>query len=95
VLAAGHLLRKLLSLNLIGASVFLLLVAIGKAGGGEAARLDPVPQAMVLTGLIVAVSSTAFALSLMLALYRRSGRADLDEPVEVVTPAGREVGGGG
>jgi multicomponent Na+:H+ antiporter subunit C len=75
VLVAGHLLRKLLALNLLGASVFLLLVSVGSRGGGA---LDPVPQALVLTGIVVAVSATAFALALMLALYRRSGSAELD-----------------
>jgi multisubunit Na+/H+ antiporter MnhC subunit len=33
---------------------------------------------MVLTGIVVAVSATGFALSLLLALYRATGGADLD-----------------
>jgi multicomponent Na+:H+ antiporter subunit C len=75
VLVAGHLMRKLLALNLMGVAVFLMLIAVGRRGEGG---LDPVPQAMVLTGIVVAVSATAFALALMLSLYRRTGRADLD-----------------
>jgi multicomponent Na+:H+ antiporter subunit C len=79
VLVAGHLLRKILALNVLGLAVFLLLVALGRRG---AAVLDPVPQALVLTGIVVAVSATAFAVSLLLALYRRSGSADLDAAEE-------------
>lgn len=75
VLTAGHLLRKLLALNLLGSAVFLLLVSQGRRA---IELLDPVPQAMVLTGIVVTVSATAFALALLLALYRRSGHADLD-----------------
>jgi multicomponent Na+:H+ antiporter subunit C len=75
VLIATHLLRKLLALNLMGGAVFLLLVALGGRGDGP---LDPVPQTLVLTGIVVAVSATAFALALMLALYRKSGSAELD-----------------
>lgn len=75
VLVAAHLLRKLLALHLLGMAVFLLLVTLGGRG---AAALDPVPQALVLTGIVVAVSATAFALALLLALYRRCGGADLD-----------------
>jgi multicomponent Na+:H+ antiporter subunit C len=75
VLVAGHLLRKILALNVLGMAVFLLLVTLGRPG---AEVLDPVPQALVLTGIVVAVSATAFALALLLALYRRSGSADLD-----------------
>lgn len=75
VLVAGHLLRKLLALNVLGVAVFLLLVAMGARGGGP---LDAVPQALVLTGIVVAVSATAFALALLVALYRRTGSAELD-----------------
>jgi multicomponent Na+:H+ antiporter subunit C len=75
VLVAGHLLRKLLALNLMSVAVFLLLVTVGRRGNQA---LDPVPQAMVLTGIVVAVSMTAFALSLLLAMYRKTGDASLD-----------------
>src|ERR687892_1195585 len=59
---SGHLLRKILGLNIMSSGVFLLLVA-------PADRLierapDPVPHAMVLTGIVVAVSATALALAL-------------------------------
>lgn len=76
VLVAGHLLRKLLALNLLGTAVFLMMVVLGRRAG---AAPDPVSQAMVLTGIVVAVSATAFGLALMLALYRRSGAAALDD----------------
>jgi multicomponent Na+:H+ antiporter subunit C len=79
VLVAGHLMRKLLALNLIGVAAFLMLITVGRRGEGA---MDPVPQAMVLTGIVVAVSATAFALALMLALYRRTGGASLDVPDE-------------
>lgn len=76
VLVAGHLLRKLIALNLLGAAVFLLMVVLGGRADGAP---DPVSQAMVLTGIVVAVSASAFGLALMLALYRRSGEATLDD----------------
>ena len=75
VLVAEHVLRKILALNLLGSAVFLLLVVFGRRGEGP---LDPLPQALVLTGMVVAVATTALALALMLALYQRSGAADLD-----------------
>jgi multicomponent Na+:H+ antiporter subunit C len=84
VLIAEHVLRKLLALNLLGSAVFLLLVVFGGRGGGP---LDPVPQALVLTGMVVAVATTALALAIVLALYRRAGSADLDADDD--TDAGR------
>lgn len=75
LLLARHVLRKLLALNLMGGAVFLLLITLG--GGAEGAP-DPVPQAMVLTGIVIAVSATAFALALLVRLYQVTGRATLD-----------------
>ena len=56
------LLPRLLALNVCGAGVFLIFIAIAYAGIESMA--DPVPQALVLTGIVVAVSATAMALAL-------------------------------
>jgi multicomponent Na+:H+ antiporter subunit C len=55
------LLRKLIAINIMGAGVFHLLVAI--AYRGIDSPPDPVPHALVLTGIVVAVSATALALA--------------------------------
>lgn len=52
--------RKIISLNVMGAGVFLTLIAL--AYRGEYLPTDPVPHALVLTGIVVAVSATALAL---------------------------------
>jgi multicomponent Na+:H+ antiporter subunit C len=75
LLLSEHVLRKLLALNLMGSGVFLLLVTLGAGEGAP----DPVPQAMVLTGIVVAVSATAFALSLLVRLYHETGSTSLEE----------------
>lgn len=72
-----HLLRKILSINVMGSGVFLVLVALARRDVGEPP--DPVPLAMVITGIVVAVSSTALALRLMLELNAATGRAELVE----------------
>jgi multicomponent Na+:H+ antiporter subunit C len=76
LLIAAHILRKLLALNLMGSAVFLLLVSLGRGEEGP----DPVPQALVLTGIVVAVSATAFALALLVRMYRETGSASLESP---------------
>jgi multicomponent Na+:H+ antiporter subunit C len=60
-----ELLARVVALNVSGAGVFLILVAIAYREAGQ--PVDPIPQALVLTGLVVAVSATALAL----ALHRR------------------------
>lgn len=64
------LLRRVLALNVMGAGVFLTLVAV--AYRGPELPPDPVPHALVLTGIVVAVSATALAL----ALNRRLAEGD-------------------
>ena len=73
----AHLLRKILALNIMGSGVFLVLVALARRAGE--AGPDPVPHAMVITGIVVAVSATALALTLMLRLHQASGRAELPD----------------
>lgn len=59
--ARTHLLRKILALNIAGSGVFLVFIALARRGAGA---VDPVPHAMVLTGIVVAVSATALALAI-------------------------------
>jgi multicomponent Na+:H+ antiporter subunit C len=62
LIACSHLLRKILAANIISSGVFLLLVATAYQGHGSS--VDPVPHAMVLTGIVVSISTTALALIL-------------------------------
>lgn len=56
----AHPLRKILAFNIMGSGAFLVLVGLGQRDGTP----DPVPQAMVLTGIVVAIAATALALAL-------------------------------
>jgi len=73
----SHLLRKILAINVMGSGVFLVLVALAARTRGAAP--DPVPHAMVITGIVVAVSATALALALMVRVRAETGRAELPE----------------
>lgn len=77
LIAEAHLLRKILAVNIMSSGVFLLLVGI--AGRHADLPPDPVPHAMVLTGIVVAVSATAFALVLLRQIFTETGAARLPE----------------
>ena len=64
----GQPLRKILAFNLMGSGTFLVLVGLAQRDGVA----DPVPQAMVLTGIVVAVAATALALALLRRLHELS-----------------------
>jgi multicomponent Na+:H+ antiporter subunit C len=71
-------LRKLLAFNLIGSGVFLVFGIVARRGAVAAFPFDPVPQAMVITGIVVAFAASALAVALMLRLAEESGRVTLD-----------------
>lgn len=62
LLVSQHFLRRLMAANVMASSVFLYLVVVA-TGRGETV-VDPVPQALVLTGIVIAVAITAFAVGL-------------------------------
>ena len=72
-LVGSSLLKRILAINVMGAGVFMLLVAV--AYRGPDLKPDPLPHALVLTGIVVAVSATAMAL----ALARRLDREQDDD----------------
>ena len=73
----AHLLRKILALNVMGSGIFMVLVALARRTGE--AQPDAVPHAMVITGIVVAVSATALALTLMLRVAAATGSAELHD----------------
>jgi multicomponent Na+:H+ antiporter subunit C len=70
-------LRKLVAFNVVGNGVFVLFGAIAHRGAGAGWGGDPVPQALLITGLVVAFSATALAVVLLLRLFAEAGSATL------------------
>ena len=70
-------LRKILAFNLIGSGVFLLFGIIARRGAASRFAADPVPQAMVITGIVVAFAASALAIALVLRLFDETGRVTL------------------
>jgi multicomponent Na+:H+ antiporter subunit C len=75
-------LRKILAFNLLGSGVFLVFGFISRRAAADGFPGDPVPQAMVITAIVVAFAATALAIALVLRLLAQTGRASLssDEP---------------
>ena len=59
LLVHPHPLRKLLGFNLLGSGVFLLFGIIARKGAAAGFAADPVPHALVITGIVVAFCATA------------------------------------
>lgn len=84
----SNLLKKLLGLNVMETAVFAFLVTAGAVESGNAPIMvegargpftNPLPQAMVITGIVVAVSVTAVALALIVQIHAHYGTIEVDE----------------
>lgn len=87
-----NLIKKIVGLNIMDTAVYIALTSSGYVNGRTAPIItdlsqpatveqfiNPVPTGLVLTGIVVSVSVTAFALALTLRLYRTYGTLYLDD----------------
>ena len=83
------LLRVVLGLGLVSHAVHLILLTSGRRGAlapvltpgaGVEGISDPLPQAFVLTAIVIAMAMTVYLFAAMAALARRGKRMDM-EPV--------------
>jgi len=91
VLLKKHLVKIVIGLSIIDAGVHLLFVAVGYIQNGTAPifspgyehaadkMVDPVPQALVLTAIVIGFAVTALALSLVIRLYKHHHTANIDQ----------------
>jgi multicomponent Na+:H+ antiporter subunit C len=84
--AQRHLLKRVIAFNVIGSGIFLLFGATGWRRPDLGA--DPVPQALIITGIVVALSATALLVALIVRHATLSGIAVLPEETPGNAPAG-------
>ena len=58
-------LLRILAFNLLGGGIFLVFGAVARRGAGAGFAGDPVPQAIILTGIVVAFAATTLAVALV------------------------------
>jgi multicomponent Na+:H+ antiporter subunit C len=87
MLTHSNLIKKIIGMNIMETAVFLFFISIGYIRGGNAPIIDsnvsgyinPLPSALILTGIVVGVSLAAFALTMTVKLYEYYGTVDTDE----------------
>ncbi|ACR80736.1 MULTISPECIES: sodium:proton antiporter [Kosmotoga] len=91
LLTQKNLVKMVVSLNIMDVGINLFIISLGYVDGGKAPILspwtpestlnfvDPLPQALVLTAIVIGVGITALALSLIIKIHRTYGSVDLDE----------------
>ena len=90
-----NLIKKIVSFNIMDSATFLMLASRGMIAGRTAAILtdggantalyvNPIPAGLVLTGIVVSVSVSAFSLALVQRIYGTYGTVDMRELLEVM-----------
>ncbi|MDQ7794052.1 MAG: cation:proton antiporter subunit C [bacterium] len=94
VLARSNLIKKIIGINIVQSATFLFFIASGNLRSGTppivepgvaATYVNPLPTALMLTGIVVSVSVTAFALALAVKLYGYYGTLDPDRIAQLRT----------
>jgi len=87
IVLCRNLIKKVIALNIINSALIILFIYLGSLSGKDAPILldqtgiivDPVPQALMLTAIVVGICVTALALSLVYKLYKAYGTLDIQE----------------
>lgn len=88
VLIKKNLIKMVIGLNIMEAATFFWVIAVSNNGGnipiyklGETNVMmnDPLPQALILTGIVISASTTAFLLTLIIELNKFTNCVDLDK----------------
>lgn len=78
-------LRKVLALNLTGNGVFLVGAVIAHRGAAAGMGGDPVPQALLITAIVVSFAASALAVGLMLRRFAQTGLNSLSADDDTVS----------
>ena len=66
-------LRKILAFNILGNGIFMICAVIARRGAGAGFGGDPVPQALLITAIVVAFAASALAVATLLRLHEETG----------------------
>ncbi|MFT5930051.1 MAG: multicomponent Na+:H+ antiporter subunit C [Oceanospirillaceae bacterium] len=87
IIAHGHLIKKIVGLNIFQTSVFIFYISLGKVDGGTAPiwqegiilYSNPLPHVLILTAIVVGIATTALGLALTVRIKEAYGSIDEDE----------------
>ena len=86
MLAHRNLFKKVIGLSLLNSAVVLLFILEGNRIGSQAPIIgegvtdivDPIPQALMLTAIVIGVCTTALSLALTVKLYKATNSLDIE-----------------
>jgi multisubunit Na+/H+ antiporter MnhC subunit len=89
VLVKRNLIKMIISLSIMDYALFLLFAMIGYRGegmppieikGAEYVKfVDPLPQALVLTAIVIGLATTALLVGIAVRIYQKYGTFDIEK----------------
>jgi multicomponent Na+:H+ antiporter subunit C len=70
-------LRKILAFNLMGNGIFMICAVIARRGAAAGFGGDPVPQALLITAIVVAFAASALAVATLKRLHDETGSTSI------------------
>jgi len=93
MMAKRNLMKKLIGMNIFQWAIILFYISIGSKRGATipiimtasphdvvraADYINPLPQVLMLTAIVVGVATTGIALAILISIYKRYGTLDED-----------------
>lgn len=88
LLTQKNLIKLVICINIMESTILIFLLAIGYKPGGnypiihpgeERLYVDPLPQALALTAIVIGASTTALMLAFIIKLYKRYNTLNIEE----------------
>jgi len=91
MISKKNFIKKIIGMNIFQTAIFLLYISMADIEGraapimvlGEIEYVNPLPHVLILTAIVVSVSTTAVALSLIMKIYKGYGSIEEDKILEV------------
>ncbi len=97
MIAKDNLIKKIIGLNIFQTAIFLFYISLGDITGGtepiviegqDVLYVNPLPQVLILTAIVVGLATTAVALALVIRMYEAYGTIEESEIIEKEREAG-------
>ncbi len=100
IIAKDNLVKKIIGLNIFQTAIFLFFISLGALKGGTApivseemiskgyVYVNPLPHVLILTAIVVAVATTAVALSLIIRMNEEYGTIEESDILEKLKEPG-------
>ncbi len=84
VLSNRNIIKSIIAVNIMDVAAILFLITVNRrpdqippiGSQNVAAMADPLPQALMITAIVIGISVTAVSITLFIGLFRRYGTSD-------------------